>query len=98
MNRENETSRKMFTGLLSLYQIWNIGDQSGIQKPIFKVQSFGTVTKLGWRPTCRHEIASLSNSNDRRIHVWDVRRGYLPAATFYHHRGTVDQEFQPMSI
>lgn len=50
------------------------------------MQSFGTVAKLSWRPSCRYHIACSTLSVDPRIHVWDIRRAYLPQVSFCHHQ------------
>lgn len=70
-------------------RVWDTADPSGRQKPLFKVQSFGTVSKLGWRPTCQYQIACSTPTVDPRIHVWDVRRNYLPQASFCNHQNSI---------
>jgi hypothetical protein len=61
-------------------------DNNARQLPLFKVQSFGIVAKLGWRPDCQYEIACSTPTVDSRIHLWDIRRMYLPQASFCHHQ------------
>ncbi|CAF4517395.1 unnamed protein product [Rotaria sp. Silwood1] len=79
-------------------RIWNAQDSNNRQEPLFKVQSFGTVAKLSWRPTCRYHIACSTLSVDPRIHVWDVRRPYLPQASFCHHQNSIgDFSWRPNS-
>lgn len=72
--------------LLWILKVWNAHDSNARQEPLFKVQSFGTVAKLSWRPSCRYHIACSTLSVDPRIHVWDIRRAYLPQASFCHHQ------------
>ena len=71
--------------LIVEFKVWNAQDNNSRQEPLFKVQSFGTVAKLSWRPTCRYHVACSTLSVDPRIHLWDVRRAYLPQASFCHH-------------
>ncbi len=54
--------------------------------------TFGQVTKLSWRPTYRHHIACFTRTTDQRIHVWDVRRAYLPQISFCHHRSIKEKD------
>lgn len=61
-------------------------DTNNRQIPLFKFQSFGTVAKLNWQPTCRYHIACSTPTVDPRIHVWDIRRTYLPQASFCHYQ------------
>ncbi|CAF1271892.1 unnamed protein product [Adineta ricciae] len=70
-------------------RVWNAQDSNTRQEPLFKVQSFGTVAKLSWRPACRYHIACSTLSADPRVHVWDVRRAYLPYASFCHHQNRI---------
>jgi hypothetical protein len=72
----------------SYFKVWNAQDSNARQEPLFKIQSFGTVAKLSWRPTCRYHIACSTLSVDPRIHLWDVRRAYLPQVSFCHHQST----------
>lgn len=72
-------------------RIWNAQDSNSRQEPLFKVQSFGTVSKLSWRPNCRFHIACSTLSIDPRIHVWDIRRPYLPQASFCHHQNSIGE-------
>ncbi|CAF0800167.1 unnamed protein product [Rotaria sordida] len=79
-------------------RIWNAQDSNNRQEPLFKVQSFGTVAKLSWRPTCRYHIACSTLSVDPRIHVWDIRRPYLPQLSFCHHQNSIgDFTWRPNS-
>jgi hypothetical protein len=66
--------------------VWNCKDQKNLQTPLFKFQSFGTVAKLNWRPNYRYHIACSTPTVDPRIHVWDIRRMYLPQASFCHYQ------------
>ncbi|CAF3649066.1 unnamed protein product [Adineta steineri] len=79
-------------------RVWNTQDSNVRQEPLFKVQSFGTVSKLSWRPSCHYHIACSTLLVDPRIHVWDVRRAYLPYASFCHHQNTIgDFSWRPNS-
>ncbi|CAF2827423.1 unnamed protein product [Rotaria sp. Silwood2] len=71
-------------------RIWDAKGNDNRQEPLFTVYTFGQVTKLSWRPTCRYHIACFTRTADQRIHVWDVRRSYLPQASFCHHRNDIE--------
>ncbi|CAF1161745.1 unnamed protein product [Rotaria sordida] len=71
-------------------RIWDGKGNDSRQEPLFTVYTFGQVTKLSWRPTCRYHIACFTRTADPRIHVWDIRRPYLPQASFCHHRNDIE--------
>ncbi|CAF3620544.1 unnamed protein product [Rotaria sp. Silwood1] len=71
-------------------RVWDAKGNDNRQDPLFTVYTFGQVTKLSWRPTCRYHIACFTRTADPRIHVWDVRRPYLPQASFCHHRNDIE--------
>ncbi|CAF1384306.1 unnamed protein product [Adineta steineri] len=70
-------------------RVWDAKGNDNRQDPLFTVYTFGQVTKFSWRPTCRYHIASFTRTSDQHIHVWDIRRAYLPHATFCHHRNDI---------
>ncbi|UJR22007.1 hypothetical protein I4U23_025074 [Adineta vaga] len=70
-------------------RIWDAKGNDSRQEPLYTVYTFRQVTKFSWRPTCRYHIASLTRNGDQRIHVWDIRRAYLPQASFCHHRSDI---------
>lgn len=45
------------------------------------------VTKVSWFPGNNWQLASCQagSSNDHNIHVWDIRRPYLPHSSFNGH-------------
>ena len=71
-------------------QVWDTTGNDTRQKCLFTVYTCGQVTKLSWRPTERYHIACFTRMTDQRIHVWDVRRAYLPQISFCHHRSTYE--------
>ncbi|CAM4811443.1 unnamed protein product [Rotaria magnacalcarata] len=71
-------------------RIWDANSSDNPQEPLFTVHTFGQVAKLSWHPTSRYQVACFTRTTDQRIHVWDVRRAYLPQASFCHHRYDVE--------
>ncbi|GMT20670.1 hypothetical protein PFISCL1PPCAC_11967, partial [Pristionchus fissidentatus] len=56
--------------------------------PIYAFETVAAVCKAIWRPhgMGSTQIASCSVVNDTNIHIWDVRRPFMPYASFHDHR------------
>ncbi|XP_070565824.1 GATOR2 complex protein WDR24-like isoform X2 [Ptychodera flava] len=50
------------------------------------VQTIASVARIKWRPQRRYHIASSSLLVDQSINIWDIRRPYIPFATFEEHK------------
>lgn len=50
-----------------------------------KIQA-GFSGHIKWRPSRRHHIASSALVMDCNVNVWDIRRPYIPFASFDHHK------------
>lgn len=50
------------------------------------VETLSSVAQVYWRPQKTWHIASCSVINDVAIHVWDIRRPFIPFASFEEHR------------
>lgn len=51
------------------------------------------LTRTSWCPDNAWHLASCSTANDNNIHVWDIRRPYLPFASFCAHNDQVSGSF-----
>jgi len=68
-------------------QVWNTKTADNHRSALlFTVNTYGQVSKLSWHPNEKYQIACCNRTTDYRLHVWDVRRGYLPQISFCHHR------------
>lgn len=45
-----------------------------------------SVGRIKWRPQKTYHIASCALVIDSSIHVWDIRRPYIPHASFNDHK------------
>lgn len=52
----------------------------------YTVTTMASVGRIKWRPQRMHHIASCALVIDSVIHVWDVRRPYIPHASFNDHK------------
>lgn len=55
------------------------------------------ITKVSWCPGNDWHLASCQssqNNNDHNIHVWDIRRPYLPYSSFNGHKELVTGSFK----
>ena len=49
------------------------------------IYAMDAISKLHWRPQKPHQISSISLMSDFAIHVWDLRRPYVPYSSFTEH-------------
>lgn len=49
------------------------------------IHTIAVVGRVKWRPEMTYHIASCSLVVDYSIHIWDVRRPYIPFASFNEH-------------
>ncbi|CAL4138926.1 unnamed protein product, partial [Meganyctiphanes norvegica] len=50
------------------------------------IQTIASVGRIKWRPGKKYHIASSAIVMDCSINVWDIRRPYIPLATFNEHK------------
>ncbi|EGC35117.1 hypothetical protein DICPUDRAFT_55360 [Dictyostelium purpureum] len=50
------------------------------------VSTISSVSRIKWRPANKWHIASCSSIVDFNIHVWDVKKPYIPLFSFTDHR------------
>lgn len=62
--------------------MWNVTN-----KPIaeYTISTIAPVGRIKWRPYRRYHLASSALVLDTAINVWDVRRPYIPYASFAKH-------------
>ncbi|ELT99584.1 hypothetical protein CAPTEDRAFT_201741 [Capitella teleta] len=53
------------------------------------VQTIASVAKIKWRPQRKFHISSCSLLLDFSVNVWDIRRPYVPFASFNEHKDCV---------
>ncbi|KAF7268665.1 hypothetical protein GWI33_018236 [Rhynchophorus ferrugineus] len=65
-------------------KVWDLnGNKPVLEYTIHTIASIGHVK---WRPQYKYQIASCALVIDSSINVWDVRRPYIPFASFTEHR------------
>lgn len=74
-------------------KIWSIG--TGEIDPIHTIQTIAVVGRVRWRPERPFQIASCALVMDYSIYLWDVRRPFIPYASFNEHNNvTTDIAFK----
>lgn len=69
-----------------LIKVWDIYAKPSLLNTI---QTISAVACIKWRPQRKFQIASCSLLVDFDIHVWDIRRPYIPYASFSEHKDVV---------
>ena len=64
-------------------QVWSLQQQS---RPIHTVQTIASVACVQWRPHHPLQIASAASLMDHSVHVWDVGKPFVPAASWTTHK------------
>ncbi|CAD6208442.1 GSCOCG00003454001-RA-CDS [Cotesia congregata] len=64
-------------------KIWDL-----TQKPTceYTIHTIASVGRVKWRPQRKYHIASCALVVDSSINVWDIRRPYIPFASFNEHK------------
>lgn len=83
--------RHVISGGFDKYiRVWDFQNDNKRQKPVFQLRAPGGIRNIRWRPPCRAsettdsghwqstQIAVSYNHDDPRIHIWDLRRPWLP--------------------
>lgn len=74
-------------------KIWSIG--TGEIDPVHTIQTIAVVGRVRWRPEKPFQIASCALVMDYSIYIWDVRRPFIPYASFNDHTNvTTDIAFK----
>lgn len=64
-------------------KIWNMGSNKPVLE--YTIHTIAVVGRVKWRPDSMYHIASCALVVDYSIHIWDVRRPYIPFASFNEH-------------
>ncbi|XP_077297992.1 WD repeat domain 24 [Arctopsyche grandis] len=64
-------------------KVWDVHGKPSLEYTIHTIASVGHVK---WRPQRKYHIASCALVLDSNVNVWDVRRPYIPFATFSEHK------------
>ncbi|XP_071975805.1 GATOR2 complex protein WDR24 [Engystomops pustulosus] len=67
-----------------MVKVWDMNTNRA--KEIYCVQTIASVARVKWRPERKYHLATCSMMVDHNIYVWDVRRPYIPFATFEEHK------------
>jgi len=55
-------------------------------KALHNISTISSVSRIKWRPSHKWQLASCSSIVDFQTHVWDVKRPFIPVASFTDHR------------
>ncbi|CAG9761034.1 unnamed protein product [Ceutorhynchus assimilis] len=64
-------------------KVWEMTGRPTLEYTIHTIASIGYVK---WRPSHKYQLASCALVIDCSINIWDVRRPYIPFASFNEHR------------
>nr|XP_006637123.1 PREDICTED: WD repeat-containing protein 24 [Lepisosteus oculatus]XP_015215489.1 PREDICTED: WD repeat-containing protein 24 [Lepisosteus oculatus]XP_015215490.1 PREDICTED: WD repeat-containing protein 24 [Lepisosteus oculatus] len=67
-----------------MVKVWDMTTNRA--KEIYCVQTIASVARVKWRPERKYHLATCSMMVDHNIYVWDVRRPFIPFATFEEHK------------
>ncbi|VDN03974.1 unnamed protein product [Thelazia callipaeda] len=70
---------------IRIWKWWNRSD-SPSTSAVYSIEATASISRVYWRPLHKYQVASCSVVNDISIHIWDVRRPFLPYASFDEHR------------
>ena len=65
-----------------IFTVWDVGSRPYVDKTVHTIASVG---RIKWRPNRKYHIASVALIFDYAVNVWDIRRPYIPFATFNQH-------------
>lgn len=63
-------------------KIWNMENKAALE---YTIPTIAVVGRVKWRPEKNYQIASCALVTDYSVHVWDIRRPYMPYASFNEH-------------
>ncbi|PWA21953.1 hypothetical protein CCH79_00015623 [Gambusia affinis] len=67
-----------------MVKVWDMTTNRA--KEIYCVQTIASVARVKWRPEKKFHLATCSMMVDHNIYVWDIRRPFIPFATFEEHK------------
>lgn len=70
--------------------VWDLYSDDGRRKPKHTISTMCSVSRIAWRPRRNGttELATCAINNDPRVHVWDLKRPYIPARIIDEHVGS----------
>ncbi|XP_023172030.1 GATOR complex protein WDR24 isoform X1 [Drosophila hydei] len=63
-------------------KVWNMDGRASLE---YTIHTIAVVGRVKWRPERTYHIASCALVVDYSVHVWDIRRPYIPFASFNDH-------------
>lgn len=63
-------------------KVWRMDQKPALE---YNIHTIAVVGRVKWRPDRQHHIASCALVVDYSIYIWDVRRPYIPYASFTEH-------------
>lgn len=66
-----------------LIKVWNMSNPKPTLE--YTIHTIAVVGRVSWRPERKYHIASCSLVVDYSIYIWDVRRPFIPYASFNEH-------------
>lgn len=69
--------------IFGILQVWDLSAKPSCDYTIHTIASVG---RIKWRPQKKYHIASCALVVDCSINVWDIRRPYIPFASFNEHK------------
>ncbi|CAB3402615.1 unnamed protein product [Caenorhabditis bovis] len=70
-----------------LVKVWN-WDSDKLERE-YVVETMAPLGRVVWRKENPYHIATCASVNDMNIHIWDIRRPFIPYATYDEHRDSV---------
>lgn len=67
-------------------KVWDLSIKPSLE---FSINTIASVSGIKWRPQRKFHLASRSLVLDSSVNVWDVRRPYIPFASFVEHKDVV---------
>lgn len=73
-------------------KIWNTGSKPCLE---YTIHTIAVVGRVKWRPEKKYHIASCALVVDYNVYIWDIRRPFIPYASFNEHTNvTTDIAFK----
>lgn len=74
---------RLYIRIFGILQVWDLSAKPSCDYTIHTIASVG---RIRWRPQKKYHIASCALVVDCSINVWDIRRPYIPFASFNEHK------------
>ena len=66
-----------------MLKVWDLSSKPTCE---YTINTIASVGRIKWRPQRKYHIASCALVVDCSINVWDIRRPYIPFASFNEHK------------